>query len=93
MTSEERLLWGRLRSGQLGVAFRKQQALGFYFADFVCLERQLVIELDGSQHAGSPYDAVRDAELQARGFTVLRFWNFEVRNNLDDVLKRIAEAL
>ncbi|GAA5512843.1 uncharacterized protein HI_1162 [Deinococcus carri] len=93
MTPEEQLLWGRLRANQLGVAFRKQQALGFYFADFVCLERKLVIELDGSQHAESEYDAVRDAELTARGFRVLRFWNNEVRNNLPGVLERIAEAL
>lgn len=93
MTPEERLLWSRLRSNQMGVAFRKQQALGFYFADFVCFEKKLVVELDGSQHAGSEYDAVRDAELRARGFTVLRLWNNEVRENLAGVLERIAEAL
>ncbi len=93
MTPEERLLWGRLRNGQLGVAFRKQQPLGFYFADFVCFERHLVLELDGSHHAGSEYDAVRDTELTARGFRVLRFWNNEVRENLEGVLERIAEAL
>ncbi|WP_041223130.1 endonuclease domain-containing protein [Deinococcus proteolyticus] len=93
MTPEERLLWSRLRSNQMGVAFRKQQALGFYFADFVCFEKKLVVELDGSQHAGSEYDAVRDAELRARGFTVLRFWNNEVRENLEGVMERIAEAL
>lgn len=82
-----------MRAGQLDAAFRKQQALGFYFADFVCFEKKLVIELDGGHHAGSEYDAVRDAELSARGFTVLRFWNSEVRDNLDGVLARIVEAL
>lgn len=92
-TPEERLLWSRLRNRQLGAVFRRQQPLGFYFADFVCLEHKLVIELDGSQHAGSEYDAVRDAALQARGFRVLRFWNNEVRGNLNGVLERIAEAL
>ncbi|WP_434781500.1 endonuclease domain-containing protein [Deinococcus xinjiangensis] len=51
MTPEEVLLWNRLRAGQLGVAFRKQQPLGFYFADFVCFEKKLVIELDGSHFA------------------------------------------
>ncbi|GBF06327.1 protein of unknown function DUF559 [Deinococcus aerius] len=93
MTSEEQLLWSRLRAGQLGVAFRKQQPLGFYLADFVCFEKKLVIELDGGHHAGSEYDIVRDAELTARSFRVLRFWNNEVRDNLDGVLARIAEAL
>lgn len=93
MTPEEVLLWNRLRAGQLGVAFRKQQPLGFYFADFVCFEKKLVIELDGSQHAGSEYDAVRDAELTARGFRVLRFWNNEIRDNIEGVLERIKEAV
>ena len=93
MTPEERLLWSRLRANGLGYAFRKQQALGFYFADFVCLEKKLVIELDGSQHAGSEYDATRDAELRARGFTVLRFWNNEILTNPEGVWTVIAEAL
>jgi very-short-patch-repair endonuclease len=92
MTPEEQRLWGCLKRNQLGAAFRKQQALGFYFADFVCLEHKLVIELDGSQHSGSEYDAVRDAELTARGFRVLRFWNNEIRSNLPGVLERINQA-
>lgn len=88
------MLWQHLRAGRLlGVKFKRQQPLGFYIADFVALERGLVIELDGSHHAGSEDDAVRDAELRARGFTVLRFWNNEVTDNLDGVLARIAEAL
>ncbi|PTA66633.1 endonuclease domain-containing protein [Deinococcus arcticus] len=93
MTPEEKMLWQRLRGNQLGVAFRRQQALGFYFADFVCFEKRLVIELDGGQHAGSRYDAVRDSELRARGFRVLRFWNNEVAQNLEGVLAQISGAL
>ncbi|WP_322618619.1 endonuclease domain-containing protein [Deinococcus terrestris] len=92
-TPEERLLWSRLRNRQLGAVFRRQQPLGFYFADFACLEHKLIVELDGSQHTNSAYDAVRDADLRARGFRVLRFWNNEVRDNLDGVLERIAGAL
>ncbi|EYB69165.1 hypothetical protein DEIPH_ctg011orf0152 [Deinococcus phoenicis] len=92
-TPHEEELWRHLRAGRLmGVKFKRQQPLGFYIADFVALERNLVIELDGSQHAGSEYDAVRDAELTARGFRVLRFWNNEVTENLEGVLTRIAEA-
>lgn len=92
-TPEEQLLWRRLRNRQLGAVFRRQQPLGFYFADFACFEHKLIIELDGSQHADSAYDAVRDADLQARGFRILRFWNNEVRDNLNGVLEQIAEAL
>nr|WP_245872967.1 endonuclease domain-containing protein [Deinococcus planocerae] len=93
-TPHEMLLWQHLRAGRLmGVKFKRQQPLGFYIVDFVALERRLVIELDGSHHAGSEYDAVRDAELLARGFTVLRFWNNEVTDNLKGVLTQIAHAL
>ena len=93
-TPQEVLLWQHLRAGRmLGVKFKRQQPLGFYIVDFVALERGLVVELDGGHHAGSEYDAVRDAELRARGFTVLRFWNNEVTDNLEGVLARIVEAL
>lgn len=93
-TPHEALLWRHLRAGRMqGVKFKRQQPLGFYIADFVALEERLVIELDGSHHAGSEYDAVRDAELTARGFRVLRFWNNDVTDNLEGVLTRIAEAL
>jgi very-short-patch-repair endonuclease len=64
-----------------------------YFADFVCRERRLVIELDGSQHADSEYDRVRDAFMAERGYRVLRFWNNEAMINLDGVLDTILVAL
>ncbi|MFC6661602.1 endonuclease domain-containing protein [Deinococcus multiflagellatus] len=95
-TPEERILWAALRNEQLGVKFRRQQPLGFYIADFVCFERALVVEVDGGQHAqlaGQAYDAARTAYLNGRTFRVLRFWNHEVRGNLDGVLMRIQEEL
>lgn len=67
--------------------------MGFYFADFVCFEHQLVIELDGAYHEGSEYDLVRDEYLCARGFRVLRFWNHQVRDDLPSVLSSIRQAL
>jgi very-short-patch-repair endonuclease len=52
MTDVERLLWGRLRDRQLGgYKFRRQHPIGPFFLDFVCLEKKLVIEVDGGQHA------------------------------------------
>ena len=63
MTDVERKLWARLRNGQIhGAHFRRQAAIGRYFADFACFDPRIVIELDGGQHdAQASYDAVRTA--------------------------------
>ncbi|BDP43163.1 hypothetical protein DAETH_31320 [Deinococcus aetherius] len=73
----------------MGVSFRRQEPIGRYVVDFVCYPARLVIELDGSQHLNSEADRVRDEALNADGFQVLRFWNNEVRANLEGVLERI----
>ena len=91
-TDVERMLWARLRRRQLdGHKFRRQAPIGPYTVDFVCLERSLVIELDGSQHADSDvgHDRVRDDYLERRGFQVLRFWNEDISRRLDDVMQMI----
>jgi very-short-patch-repair endonuclease len=76
MTDAERRLWAMLRGSQLeGAKFRRQVPIGRYIADFACFKSKLIVELDGSQHADSAYDAERDAWLEAQGFRVLRFWN------------------
>ena len=66
MTDADRFVWQRIRYRQLGGhKFRRQLELGPYFVDFVCLERRLIVELDGGQHAEQvEYDAARDARLQ-----------------------------
>lgn len=93
-TEAERRLWTRLRNRQLGgFKFVRQEPIGPYIADFACRERRLVVELDGSGHAGSPRDAVRDAFMAANGYRILRFWNPEVTSNLDGVLETIFAAL
>lgn len=93
MTPEETLLWRYLRSKKLGVSFRRQEPMGQYVADFVCYERSLIVELDGSQHLNSEADRERDADMAQHGFETLRFWNNEVRNNLSGVLERIQQTL
>jgi len=94
MTDAERKLWQRLRSDQLGVKFRRQHPFGRYVLDFVCLERCLVIEVDGSQHAeDQAYDEKRTEQLRVSGFTVLRFWNNEVLNETDAVVQAIWDVL
>ena len=94
-TDAERILWLRLRNSQLeGFKFRRQFAIGPFFADFCCQEAELVVELDGSQHADqSDTDERRTQFLRQAGYRVLRFWNHEVTSELDEVLQRIADAL
>jgi very-short-patch-repair endonuclease len=94
-TATEQLLWTRLRKQQIaGHKFRRQQVLGPYIVDFVCLEKLLVIELDGGQHAERQrYDERRTRWLEQHGFRVLRFWDNQVFRELEAVLRVIEQAL
>ncbi|MEK7617841.1 MAG: DUF559 domain-containing protein [Patescibacteria group bacterium] len=89
-TDAEKKLWYFLRSyRKLGIKFRRQQLIGPYFPDFVCLEKKLAIELDGSQHLNLKSDELRDSWLRQEGFTVLRFWDNEVLQNIEGVMEKI----
>ena len=94
-TDAERKLWAALRGKALdGRRFRRQHPMGPYVVDFVCLERKLIIELDGDQHAFDvARDYKRDCWLQSRGYFVLRFWNNEVYDNLPGVLEKLLEHM
>ena len=94
-TDVERRLWNHLRSRQFeGFKFRRQRPIGPYIVDFVCLESELVIELDGGQHADqADYDARRDAYLRQKGYRVIRFWNNDVIENIEGVAHVIETAL
>jgi len=93
-TEAERRLWLRLRDRRLaGFKFVRQESIGSDVADVCCREARLIVELDGSQHADSAYDAARDAWLVERGYRVLRFWNAEVSDNVIGVLDTILAAL
>ncbi|MDX2095095.1 MAG: endonuclease domain-containing protein [Alphaproteobacteria bacterium] len=93
-TPWEHKLWRLLKSGMLApYRFRRQVPVDHYIVDFLNYEKRLIIELDGSQHAGLAYDATRDAYLRAQGFQVLRFWNNELDGNPDGVLERILARL
>jgi len=90
MTEAEVRLWHELRDRRLDrIKFRRQIPLGKYIADFVCLEAGLIIEIDGSQHADSDSDRIREVELKARGFRILRFWNDDVLKDLNAVCDTI----
>jgi very-short-patch-repair endonuclease len=79
-TDAEHRLWQYLRNRQLeGCKFRRQHPFGNYILDLACLERKVVIELDGGQHAdNTQYDNARTGCLERCGYRVLRFWNNEV---------------
>lgn len=94
MTDAERKLWQKLRGQQLGAKFRRQHPFQGYILDFVCLERRLVVEVDGSQHiAAAIRDTERTAVLENAGFRVFRFWNNEVVEETDPVMARVAQEL
>ena len=94
MTDAEIRLWQRLRGRHLaGCKFRRQHPLLDYVVDFVCLERRLIVEVDGGQHMASEGDRVRDERLREAGFQVLRFWNNQVLQETDAVTTAIWTAL
>jgi very-short-patch-repair endonuclease len=94
-TDAERLLWHRLRNRQLaGHKFRRQEIMGHYIVDYLCLEAKLIIEVDGSQHMEQMnYDNKRTEYLESLDYKVMRFWNHEVLNNTDAVLENIYYEL
>ncbi len=92
-TDAETKLWRHLERIPLeGTHFRRQVPIGPYFVDFACHQIGLVIELDGSQHAsdaGLQRDEKRTAFLENEGYSVLRFWNSDVFEDLNAVLDTI----
>ena len=96
-TDAEQKLWALLRNRQLkGKKFRRQHAIGKYVADFYCHECKLVIELDGNFHnttEAKQYDHARTIVLNELGITVLRFWNKEIIEDPEKVLKKISDHI
>ena len=94
MTDAEQRLWFHLRRRQWGgFRFRRQHPVGPFVVDFLCVERRLVVEVDGSQHLESATDRARDAWLRGRDLRVLRFWNDDVLERTEQVLCAILQAL
>jgi very-short-patch-repair endonuclease len=93
-TDVERRLWAVLRGRRLrGYKFRRQRPIGRFIVDFACIERRLMIEADGGQHADDPTDAHRTAWLQRNGWRVIRFWNNDILTNTEGVLEAVLHAL
>ena len=94
-TEAEKLLWKHLRAKRFeGFKFKRQKPIGRYIVDFVCLEKRLVIEVDGGQHMD---DATRDVNrsewIEQQGYRVMRFWNNDVLSNIEGVLFTVEKEL
>ena len=95
LTPAEKKLWAYLRGDKLnGVNFRRQHAIGNFIPDFVSIKRRLIIELDGSQHLEqAEYDIERSKYFESLGYKVVRFWNNQVENDLNGVIRAIEFSL
>jgi len=97
-TDAEAAMWRVLRDRRLAhFKFRRQFPFQSFILDFVCFEKRIVVEIDGSQHASSERDATRDAVLMAEGFRIARYWNNDVLQQpiavLEDILAKLAEPI
>lgn len=92
----ETTLWQYLRGKRFnGLKFKRQVPIGNYIVDFCCDEKKLVIELDGGQHNESEFqfrDLKRENYLKKEGYTVLRFWNNEIDQDIEGVLEKISQV-
>ncbi len=93
-TQAEKKLWLHLRNRQMaGCKFYRQFPVPPYTVDFCCRTADLIIEVDGGQHADSKADIIRTKFLEDKGYTVLRFWNNQVMEETQSVLQEIHNTL
>jgi very-short-patch-repair endonuclease len=76
------------------VNFRRQHAIGNYIPDFVSIKQKLIIEMDGSQHLKQEnYDSERTRYFESLGYKVIRFWNNQIMNDINGVIRALQFAL
>jgi imidazole glycerol-phosphate synthase subunit HisF len=96
MTKAEEILWMHLKKGISGYKFRRQHPIATYIADFFCYQLKLIVEVDGSVHNISEIisnDITRQTDLENLGYTVIRFTNVEIFEQVDVVLNKISESV
>mgnify|MGYP000951624236 FL=1 len=96
MTDAEKVLWKVLRQSKCSFKFRRQHPIYDYIADFICLEKRLIIEVDGAYHCELQQqedDQIRTDILSDMGYKVLRFTNDEVLSSPHTVLNMIKEEI
>jgi len=95
-TLAESFLWQNIKSKALGVKFQRQHIVYDYIADFICIEKKLIIEVDGGYHFTTKQqieDEIRSKALLSKGLTILRFTNEEVLFNIDFVIHIIKQTI
>ena len=94
-TKSEGLLWSILRAEQLcGLKFRRQHPIGPWITDFACVEKMLVVEVDGGYHDETgEEDVQRQKSLEELGWTVIRFTDKDVEEDAEAVARAIAKKL
>jgi very-short-patch-repair endonuclease len=93
-TDAELAMWRLLRHRRLvGFKFRRQIPIEGFIVDFVCFDRKIVVEIDGSQHFSSQRDERRDFVLAHEGFRVLRYWNNDVLQRPTSVIEDLFAHL
>ena len=95
-TETEKILWEFLRKGKFGLKWRRQHPVDVFVLDFYAPSIRLAIELDGVQHGRDDaieYDEMRTKFLESKGIKIMRFWNTEVENNLNNVLSKIENII
>ena len=96
-TETEKLLWERIRKKQLhGVRFRRQVSIGSYVVDFYSPKIRLAIEIDGESHnreSAREYDSIREESITQLGIRFLRFKNNDILKDMENVLRKIDDAL
>jgi very-short-patch-repair endonuclease len=92
MTEAEKAVWLIIKTNFPKYKFRRQHPVDDYIVDFICIQKSLIIEVDGGQHTEEK-DKARTEQLQKRGYRILRLWNNESLKNKEGVYQRIAEEL
>ena len=94
-TEAEKLLWECLRGKNLWFKFNRQHIVGDYIVDFICIEKSLVVEVDGGYHSEYEQiqkDEMRTESLRRMGFRVIRFANEDVYGRIQDVIDKINSS-
>ena len=95
-TDAEDIMWQALRNRKLGEKFARQKPMGLSIPDFVCVNRRLIVEIDGRYHEQPEMllsDAARDSKFAEAGYQTLRFTNEEVKEDIEGVLETIETAI
>lgn len=86
-TEAEKIFWSKVRAKRFyNLKFRRQESVAGYIVDFVCIERRLIVEIDGGQH-NKQVDDDKESALKNAGFVVKRYWNNEVLRNMEGILE------